>query len=83
MDAIALDRLVTARNNRRLSLEDRHLARTEARENKAEKLIGQLVRDGRTVFYINKTDRNGSFTGQTIEGTQSYLTDYLVRNRYV
>ena len=40
-------------------------------------LIGQLIRDGKTVFYINL--RNG----KTKEDHPALLTNYLIRNNYV
>lgn len=78
-----LDALLDNRQTRRMKEEDRFLARLEKREAAADALIGELIRDGKTVFYINLTTRNGNLTGKTREGARFELTDYLIRNHYV
>jgi hypothetical protein len=59
---------------------DRQWARSANEPTRDEvftKFIGQLCRDGKTVFYINL--RNG----KTKEGHPAILTDFLFRNGYV
>lgn len=78
------DRHLVARNNRRLAAEDRYLGRMEKKEAAAEKLIGELVRGGETVFYVNCLDRRGRPTGKTRESASQYeLVSFCVRNHYV
>lgn len=79
----AEDARLDARHTRRLATEDRFLGRMELKEAAAERLIGELTRDGCAVYYINKLDRSGRPTGQIHEGTPGALIDYLIRNKYV
>lgn len=51
--------------------------RQPTRDEVFTRFLGQLNRDGKTVFYINL--RNG----KTKEGNPSDLIDYLFRNSYV
>lgn len=44
---------------------------------RAHALIGELCREGKTVYYINL--RNG----KTREGQHAELSEFLIRNRYV
>lgn len=72
------DHELEARHKRRLAAEDRYLARMEDAEVKAEKLIGELCREGQTVYYVNLTN------GKTKEsGNFFVLVDYLRRNKYI
>lgn len=68
---------------RRMKQEDRFYDKLVALTEKAEALIGQLCREGKTIFYINLQDRNGNLTGRTKEGSSIELTEYLIRNHYV
>lgn len=78
------ERNLEAKHTRRLKAEDRYLTRLEAKEAKAEALVGELVRNGETVYYINLSDRAGRPTGKTLENASSYpLVEYLIRNHYV
>jgi hypothetical protein len=72
-----------ARLSRRLAAEGRMLDRYEILCNKAESLIGELVREGKTVYYINLRNLKGAFTGKIKIGKFAELCDYLIRNRYV
>jgi hypothetical protein len=67
---------------RRLKADAKANDRLGAREDKADTMIGELIRDGRTVFYINMLTRKGVPTGKTKEGTRHDLIAYLVRNNY-
>jgi hypothetical protein len=72
------------RELRRLRADDRRLSKLERLESKCAPLIGELCREGGTVYYVNLTDRGGRFTGKTKESTShSELVDYLIRNNYV
>jgi hypothetical protein len=74
---IDIDRQLDARQGRRMAAEGRMLDRLDVLERRAETLVGELVRGGATVFYINL--RNG----KTREGSRASLIAFLVRNRYV
>ncbi|MFN4266387.1 MAG: hypothetical protein ACK4F8_11655 [Aquabacterium sp.] len=72
------------RELRRLRAEHVYLCRLEKLEKLAEPLVGELCREGKTVYYINLTDRQGRLTGKTKEGGTVYeLITYLIRNKYV
>lgn len=78
------EELMEGRQLRRMKEEDRFLARREAIEAKAEALVGELCREGRTVYYANLTTRDGDFTGKTYESaSHTAVADYLIRNHYV
>jgi len=79
-----IEQELDTRELRRLRADDRHLAKLERLEPKCEPLIGELCRDGTTVYYVNLTNRAGRFTGKTKESaSHSELVDYLIRNHYV
>lgn len=82
-----IEQQLDAREARRLAAEHRYLTRLEKLEKlegAAEALVGRLCREGRTVFYINLTDRNGRPTGRIKESDSVYeLIAYLIRNKYV
>lgn len=72
------DTELNARHARRLAAEDRYLGRLEKAEKKAMPLIGELCREGQTVYYV--VLRNG----KTKEADSPYkLTDFLRRNKYI
>lgn len=72
-----VERHLDARQARRMASDDRFLGRIERRENAAEQMIGELVREGRPVFYIFPAG------GKYREGTRGDLVAFLVRNRHV
>lgn len=72
-----IERHLDARQARRMASDDRFLGRINKRETAAEQMIGELVRDGRTVFYIFPVG------GKYREGMRSDLVAFLIRNRYV
>ena len=78
-----IETLLDAKSNRRVAAEDRYMDRTEKKEAAAENLIGEIIRDGKTVSYINQIDRNGRFTGKAIEGSRVNLVSYCIKNKYV
>ncbi len=66
--------------NRRMASQARALASWDdlnEREDKAEEMLGQLIRDGKTVYYVWP---NG---GKYREGSRLDLIAFLVRNNYV
>lgn len=77
MDA---DRQVEANHNRRMANESRMIDRWDAlaaREEKARGMVGELVRDGKTVHYVSLVG------GKYREGRKWELVEFLVRNNYV
>ena len=72
-----LDQQLEANQNRRMAAEDRYLKRLEKREAEAEKMIGELCREGRKVFYVYPVG------GKYREGSQGELIAFLIRNNYV
>lgn len=63
---------------RRMKAEDRYLAKFEKQEAAAEKMIGELVRNGETVYYVFPQG------GKYRESVRYYdLVLFLIRNRYV
>jgi hypothetical protein len=70
--------------SRRMASQNRFLSRIERLEAKAEVLIGELIRDGQTVYYLNLLNKSGNLTGKVKESTSfTALADYAIRNGYV
>jgi hypothetical protein len=68
-----------ANHNRRMANQARALDNWDAlskREDAAEAMLGQLVRDGKTVYYVSPVG------GKYREGTRLDLIAFLVRNNY-
>lgn len=78
-DDASLDRRVNAMLRRDAKAFDRQAAREDA----ADRLIGELCREGKIIFYVNLRDQSGRPTGKTKEDTRLKLVTYLIRNRYV
>jgi hypothetical protein len=73
-----------ARFARRTHAENRYLDRLEKKERAAEHLIGELCREGKTIYYINLRDRQNRLTGKIKESASAIaLIDYLIRNDYI
>jgi len=72
-----IERQLDANQSRRMKAEDRYLGRLERREAEAEKMIGELCRDGHTVHYVHPVG------GRYREGSHSELINFLIRNNYV
>lgn len=74
------DQYLDAKFARREKAEDRWFARMDIRWDDAETQIGEIVREGKTVYYIQPTDgvRNGRYR----EGDKCALIDFLIRNNY-
>lgn len=80
----SIDELLDGRERRRMKYEDRFLDKLDRQMGKAEALIGKLMREGRTIFYINVQSKTGRLTGAVKEfATSGAASDYLIRNRYV
>jgi hypothetical protein len=79
MNANAIERHLDGRESRRLKTEDRLLARQERLERLAAPMIGELMVDGRLMYYVwrpamRKPYQNASHTAVVV---------YLVRNGYI
>jgi hypothetical protein len=71
---------------RHFRADDRYHDKMELGYAKVERagLIGELVRDGRAIYYINLSNRDGNLTGKTKESVSYHeLAQYLIRNHYV
>ena len=51
------EQALNAREARRVTEEDRYLARFEKREAAAETMIGMLIREGKEVYYVSPPER--------------------------
>jgi hypothetical protein len=71
------EREIEQRQTTRLRNEDRFLGRIEKLELAAERMVGELVRGGKTVRYIWPEG------GKYREGTLPKLVGFLIRNQYV
>ncbi len=66
--------------NRRMASERRfmnNLDKLNAREDEAEAMLGNLIRDGKTIYYVMPVG------GKYREGSRLELIAFLVRNNYV
>jgi hypothetical protein len=78
------ERFLEACFSRREKAYDRYLDRREKLEAEALPLVGELCREGKTLYYINIRKQNGTTTGKTKEFATTFdSTDYLIRNHYV
>jgi hypothetical protein len=77
-----IERQLEINEARHFRADDRYFDKMEAVEK--SNLIGELIREGKTVYYVNILTKDGQFTGKTKE-SKSYgeLSAYLIRNRYV
>ncbi len=77
-DTARFEQLIERRTARRWAAEDRHLGRLDRLEAKADRHIGELCREGRTVFYI-------SLPGVKYReaNTRAELAQFLIRYGYV
>lgn len=77
------ERALEVKHKRRLAAEDRVLAKIEKQEAAADAKIGELVRDGKAVYYITVPDGHVHPRLRTIENTnRQELVEFLIRNRY-
>lgn len=78
------DRQLEINEARHHAADHRWLVKMDRLEKACEPLIGELCREGKTVYYVNQLSATGKYTGKTIERTNYHdLIDYLVRNHYV
>lgn len=68
-----INKLLDTREKRREAANDRYLAKLE----KAEQRIGELMRNGKTVYYFWPPG------GKCREGDYAELISFIIRNRYV
>lgn len=73
---MTIDQQLDARQARRMASDDRRLATLERREQIAETMIGELCRNGATVFYV--WPQGGKYR----EGSRAALVSFLIRNHY-
>jgi len=78
LEMTKIDRHLEARHARRLAAEDRYLARRERLEAKAEPMIGELCREGTTVYYV--WPQGGRYRESASE---TELIEFLIRRGYV
>lgn len=71
------DELAEGRMLRRIKAEARAVDKMDRQLDEAEKHIGQLTRDGKTIYYVYPVG------GKYREGSRSDLISFLIRNRYV
>jgi hypothetical protein len=65
------------RQSRRMKNEDAAIARGDRQYDAAINMIGELCRDGKTVYYVSPAG------GRYREGTRVELVDFLIRNKWV
>lgn len=65
------------RQSRRMKNEDIAIARGDRQYDAAIQMIGELCRDGKTVYYVFPVG------GRYREGTRADLVNFLIRNKYV
>lgn len=70
------DEILDRKNVTRLNRDLVTYERMGKREEQAEKLIGELCREGKPVFYVMPIG------GKYREGTRSELVAFLIRNNY-
>ena len=72
-----LEQQIEARVSRKIKSDDRMISKIERREVEAEKQIGTLIREGKTISYIMPPG------GKYREGFKYDLISFLIRNQYV
>jgi hypothetical protein len=72
-----IDELLDGRNLRRIKADDRAHDRAVKLEEKADRMVGELVRDGNIVNYVFPVG------GRYREGSRLDLISFLIRNSYV
>ena len=74
------DEIMERKHITRMNRDDKTVDKIERLEAKALPLIGELCREGKTVYYVNC---HPLYKGKTREGTQADLLAFLIRNKYV
>ena len=62
--------------NRRMASQSRFLNNIDSREENAEKMLAELLRDGKTIYYVWPQG------GRYREGGRLELVAFLIRNNY-
>ena len=62
---------------------DPYIVKMLGSDKAAETLIYKGSRNGKTVYFIYEVDQMGLITGNTIEGSNSELVSFLIKNKYV
>jgi hypothetical protein len=80
-----IDRQIDGNHNRRMANQARiNWDRLNRRDAEADALVGELCREGVTIFYINVKTKEGRMTGKIREfSSRSEARYYLLRNNYV
>ena len=73
-----IEQVMDTRELRRSRADDKAYTKLVKQMDAAELLIGELMREGKTVYYINRGGRKNYR-----EGTKSELIDFLISNKYV
>ncbi len=76
MKRMSFEERLEAKNEARLRREDKQLARLDRQMEAANRLIGELSRGGRTVYYVSPVG------GKYREGSRVGLIQFLIRNKY-
>ena len=64
-------------HNLRMMTQDRHLARIERLEKKAAPMVGELCREGATIYYASPIG------GKYVESySHTEIVDHLIRNKF-
>jgi len=74
---MTFEELIEAKHIAHFRREDKMLGKIEKLENKAEQMVGELMREGQTVYYIWPAG------GKYREGSRTDLISFLIRNKYV
>ena len=85
MAKITEDQRIDGNHNRRMANQARiNWDRHDRRSDEADALVGELCREGKTLFYINVKNAKGINTGKVREfASRPEARHYLIRNNYV
>ena len=82
--AQTFDQRIDSRYNRMQRAEDRAMDKLDRQMAACDALIGQLVRDGKTIYSINCKNNAGQYTGKSKEFAYEIdAKNFLIRNGYV
>lgn len=78
------EKFLDSREKRRLRADAAASDRLDRRFDEAEALVGQLMREGKLVYYLNVRTRRGKLTGEIITfPTHWDAVQYALAKRYV
>lgn len=73
-----MDQIIDSRQNARFAREERACDKYSRQSDKCDRLIGELIREGKTIYYIV------TVRGQIKEDCRRMnLINFLIRNQYV